>query len=149
MKATALFTALATYVLVVVVESSSLPPQIQSGCMHEGKWYPEGSFQANPCSPCQCQGGRVFCAIVYCFPPPCVDAVRKPDHCCSTCPNGANCRAPDGSVISAGQSVQINADTTCSCPGGGHHMGFMGHSQALCLSKPPANTVTVPADTVS
>ena len=29
-----------------------------------------------------------MCAIVDCFMPPCVDAVRNPDQCCPVCPNG-------------------------------------------------------------
>ncbi|KAL8567581.1 hypothetical protein ACOMHN_054394 [Nucella lapillus] len=137
MKTTALLTALG---LVAIAGCSTLPPvkTVQPGCMYQGTWYPEGSFQPNPCSPCHCQGGRAVCAVVDCFLPPCVDHVYQPDHCCPPCPNGPNCQAPGGQVIKAGETVQINSDTTCTCPSG-HHMGFMGPGQALCrtaLSEP-------------
>ncbi|XP_076454518.1 von Willebrand factor C domain-containing protein 2-like [Babylonia areolata] len=133
MKAAVLFSAICLFF--AVVESSTIPLATKpSGCMYQGKWYPEGEFKPDPCSPCHCFEGRAVCAIVDCFfPAPCVDAVRDPDQCCPVCPNGPNCRAPDGQVITAGQHVQINEDTTCSCPQ--NHGGFGSFNAALCLTK--------------
>ncbi|KAK7112333.1 hypothetical protein V1264_011804 [Littorina saxatilis] len=114
-----------------------------AGCMHDGKWYPEGGSNNNPCMPCHCYQGRMVCAIVDCFFTPCVDSVRDPTKCCPICPNGPNCRAPDGTVIPANGTVRLDADTTCKCDSHGA-LGFMSMNAAVCsktahlLALPPA-----------
>eukprot|EP00916_Digyalum_oweni_P015450 GHVL01025287.1.p1 GENE.GHVL01025287.1~~GHVL01025287.1.p1 ORF type:complete len:145 (+),score=10.02 GHVL01025287.1:84-518(+) len=100
------------------------------GCLWGGKMWPAGQqFKPNPCTFCNCVDGRAACAVADCAPPQCVDYVRDPNQCCPKCPNGSNCRAPDGTIIPAGKNVHINANTVCSCAGSG---GFMMTSDALC-----------------
>ncbi|KAK3088630.1 hypothetical protein FSP39_021499 [Pinctada imbricata] len=107
-------------------------------CEYNGKQYPVGSFQPNPCQPCQCtSSGRAYCAVVDCFFTQCVDYVHDKNQCCPTCPNGRNCRAPDGTVIKYGQSYNPDPNTHCQCN--------QWSPQAECLQKAPP----VRIDTVS
>ncbi|KAK7471543.1 hypothetical protein BaRGS_00035823 [Batillaria attramentaria] len=111
------------------VQSTTTPPA--GGCQYRGNTYPEGSFRPNPCSPCMCRAGEVHCAIVDCFMPPCVDPQQVEGQCCPVCPNGPNCRAPDGTIVKDGETVEISPGTRCHCVshGGG---GFLAHTQAFC-----------------
>ncbi|XP_022325732.2 von Willebrand factor C domain-containing protein 2-like [Crassostrea virginica] len=85
------------------------------GCLYHGQYYPVGSFQASPCEPCQCtSSGQAFCAIVDCFFGGCVDQVHDKNHCCPVCPNGRNCKAPDGTIIKHGDTYSTG-DMTCHC----------------------------------
>merc|ERR1712226_297275 len=74
------------------------------GCTQHGHTYAVGeSFQPSPCEHCFCSpSGQVACAITDCFFTMCVDAVHDPKHCCPTCPNGANCKHTDGTIIKKG-----------------------------------------------
>ncbi|KAK7471528.1 hypothetical protein BaRGS_00035808 [Batillaria attramentaria] len=91
-------------------------PALAAGCEWQGKWYAEGQqFNPDPCTFCNCQNGRAMCAVADCMMPACVDSKRDPTQCCPVCPNGNNCRAPDGTIIPAGQEVQLDAHTTCRC----------------------------------
>merc|ERR1712154_121455 len=113
-----------------IVPATGLPIKPANGCFFEGKWYQEhAQNNTNPCRPCTCYSGQMACAIVDCFFEPCVDAVHDPKHCCPTCPNGRNCRAPDGHIIPAdGTLYKPDRNTQCTCSG---HM--FGSAQAECL----------------
>ncbi|KAK6188595.1 hypothetical protein SNE40_004740 [Patella caerulea] len=99
------------------VTNPILTTAMPKGCMHNGKMYKDGEkTTSNPCSPCFCNSGFMACLAIDCMMPNCVDPVRKPDQCCSTCPNGANCYLPDGSTILKDGDAQKMADgSTCKC----------------------------------
>ncbi|XP_062574847.1 von Willebrand factor C domain-containing protein 2-like [Saccostrea cucullata] len=101
----------------LVGQSQDLPvlATAASGCLYHGKHYPIGPFKPSACEPCHCtSSGQAYCAIVDCFFGGCVDAVHDPDHCCPVCPNGRNCKAPDGTIIKHGETYST-ADMTCHC----------------------------------
>ncbi|XP_076464742.1 von Willebrand factor C domain-containing protein 2-like [Babylonia areolata] len=117
-------------VLVATSSMSAARVAVPTGCTWQGKHYPEGhSFSPDPCTSCQCSGGQAMCAVMDCMMPACVDMVHSPDQCCPTCPNGPNCRAPDGTIIPAGQEVKIDSSTTCRC----EQSHFMMNSDAVCM----------------
>ncbi|XP_048754813.2 brorin-like [Ostrea edulis] len=93
-----------------------------AGCYYQGSYHPVGPFSPSPCEDCHCPtSGKVICAITDCFITPCVDAVHEKDKCCPTCPNGPNCKAPDGHIIKIGETYHMNSYTICHCDG--HHLG--------------------------
>ncbi|XP_061188123.1 von Willebrand factor C domain-containing protein 2-like [Saccostrea echinata] len=106
---------LATAFLVVGSRDFPILATTVPGCLYHGKWYQAGSFQHSPCEPCQCtSSGQAYCAIVDCFFDGCVDAVHDPNKCCPQCPNGRNCKAPDGTIIKHGDTY--NTPTmSCQC----------------------------------
>ncbi|XP_052818418.1 uncharacterized protein LOC128244455 [Mya arenaria] len=68
----------------------------------QGKQYQADDPQCPAFDPCQL--------------PPCWDPVQDPnDPCCKKCPNGKNCRAPDGKIIAQHGSYSINSTHTCNC----------------------------------
>nr|XP_034303064.1 brorin-like [Crassostrea gigas] len=100
-----------------------------SGCLYHGKVYPVGSFDPSPCEICQCSSsGQAYCAIVDCFSVGCADAVHDPNQCCPVCPNGRNCKAPDGTIIKHGDTYST-AYITCLC--------LQFGTLAECAYKPP------------
>lgn len=87
-----------------------------AGCYYQGSYYPVGSFKPTPCEYCQCSiSGQAMCAIADCAPPQCADAVHEKDKCCPTCPNGHNCKAPDGHLLNLGETYYMNSHTKCYC----------------------------------
>ena len=60
----------------------------------------------------------------------------RPSHITSVS-TGNNCRAPDGTIIPAGQTVNISSTTICTCP----NSGFLMSNQAVCAIAPPDVTV--------
>ncbi|XP_052796991.1 von Willebrand factor C domain-containing protein 2-like [Mya arenaria] len=110
----------------------STPPQ---GCQWNGKWYMPGEeMQKNPCEHCTCDPGtaQLICYVIDCAMPPCVDAVQAPDQCCAVCPNGANCRTKNGTVIKAGHAYKPDLFTTCRCPE--NRFGFEA-TTAICYDE--------------
>ncbi|XP_052721316.1 von Willebrand factor C domain-containing protein 2-like [Crassostrea angulata] len=96
---------------------------------YHGNVYPVGSFDPSPCEICQCSScGQAYCAIVDCFSVGCVDAVHEPNQCCPVCPNGRNCKAPDGTIIKHGDTYST-AYMTCHC--------LQFSTLAECAYKPP------------
>ncbi|CAH1264530.1 Hypp3019 [Branchiostoma lanceolatum] len=104
-------------------------PTIPPHCEHDGVIYPVGASapSSDPCAHyCVCEShGHIQCIYsksprtCYVYPSPCVDPadVYDPDRCCptQTCPNGRNCRNPNGgSPIPEGQSVNVNGQQ-CYC----------------------------------
>ncbi|XP_061185808.1 von Willebrand factor C domain-containing protein 2-like [Saccostrea echinata] len=109
---------------ITYVQGELLPLELTTtaGCYYQGSYYPIGSFKPTPCEYCQCTtSGQAMCAIADCFITPCVDAIHEKDKCCPTCPNGHNCKAPDGHIIKAGDTYHMNRYTTCHCDG--HQFG--------------------------
>ncbi|KAK6188596.1 hypothetical protein SNE40_004741 [Patella caerulea] len=109
------------------------------GCLHNGKMYKEGEkVSTDPCSPCFCStDGLMSCMVVDCITPSCVDSIKSPNHCCSTCPNGANCYLPDGSTILKHGASKLMADgTTCKCASM-FGLGFgTGLGKSICAKLP-------------
>ncbi|ESP05448.1 hypothetical protein LOTGIDRAFT_228029 [Lottia gigantea] len=99
-------------------------PMIKETCTRNGKTYKVGEkVRDNPCQPCFCsEGGLMACMVIDCMMPNCADYVRNPDQCCSTCPNGPNCRLPDGTLMSADKPHVMADGSVCQC----HHMIGMG-----------------------
>ncbi|KAK7103216.1 hypothetical protein V1264_018166 [Littorina saxatilis] len=92
------------------------PGEEAGKCLYKGQWYPEGVFVPDACKKCYCGQGEHFCAVLSCDIAQCYDAVTDdPDHCCPFCPNGPNCRAPDGTVVQVGQEHQRSPDELCTC----------------------------------
>ncbi|XP_078594357.1 uncharacterized protein LOC144872167 [Branchiostoma floridae x Branchiostoma japonicum] len=105
---------------------TTLPPR---QCVLNGVEYPIGAIirpPSDPCRVCYCiEPGIIHCrrtTRTTCpaeLPQPCVDFVLgyQPGQCCPsrTCPNGRNCRNPDGgSPIPDGQAVIVNGQL-CYC----------------------------------
>ena len=65
---------------------------IEHGCWNsDGHVYKPGEIVSRmSCTTCRCPegGGRIECSRVTCPEVTCVDPVREPGSCCSTCPNG-------------------------------------------------------------
>ncbi|KAK3088755.1 hypothetical protein FSP39_023368 [Pinctada imbricata] len=120
-------------VLLAVCYARTTPPHFTtSRCLHNGKTYQVGSFQPSPCEHCQCTStGRAFCAIADCFITPCVDSIHDPTKCCPVCPNGPNCRAPDGTIIKKGEKHTTADGSLCQC-----QTSFSFSHEAICLLKP-------------
>ncbi|XP_071101926.1 von Willebrand factor C domain-containing protein 2-like [Haliotis cracherodii] len=94
-------------------------------CEHRGKYYKMGQhFSPTPCERCFCgPSGQAVCAYMDCALALCVDAVKQPDQCCSTCPNGWNCKHGDV-TIKMGDVYHPDPATSCRCNNGPSHMGF-------------------------
>ncbi|XP_056009581.1 von Willebrand factor C domain-containing protein 2-like [Ostrea edulis] len=122
----------------ITVSSQDLLSTSTAGCLYHGKYYPVGSFKPSACQPCQCtSSGQAFCAIVDCFFGGCVDAVHNPDHCCPVCPNGRNCKAPDGTIIKHGDTYST-AEMTCQCSSFGTLATCAHKLQPIQVVDPPA-----------
>nr|XP_022328347.1 von Willebrand factor C domain-containing protein 2-like [Crassostrea virginica] len=97
-------------------------------CLYDGTVYPKGSFKPSLCKECICsENGDVQCTDIECFIYPCVDKVHKPGDCCPMCPNGQNCKAPDGTVIRFGEEYVMSENVVCVCD-----KDQWGELEALC-----------------
>lgn len=115
----------------MMIRSALVPVTHGPACTWNGQQYNNGEkWNPDPCTFCTCEGGRPICAVADCALPSCVDMVHDADQCCPTCPNGPNCRASDGTVIPAGQVVNITDRISCHCPTSGF---FMGPLDAICI----------------
>ncbi|XP_046570223.1 von Willebrand factor C domain-containing protein 2-like isoform X2 [Haliotis rubra] len=94
-------------------------------CERHGKYYKLGEhFKPTPCERCFCgASGRAACVYVDCVLALCVDAVKQPDQCCSTCPNGLNCKHGDV-IIKMGELYHPDKATACQCNFGSPYLGF-------------------------
>merc|ERR1712154_120619 len=113
-------------------------PPVRQTCTWGGHTFQPGeTYSPDPCTNCTCEGhGRPMCAMMACMMPACVDAVHDPTMCCPVCPNGENCRGPNGEVIPAGKDVNVGHGVTCRCADSNH--GFMASgSDAMCTLPGP------------
>ncbi|GFN91942.1 von Willebrand factor c domain-containing protein 2-like protein [Plakobranchus ocellatus] len=87
------------------------------GCVEDGAFHPVGYvFKRSPCMTCTCKPtGKFLCYSIMCGRPRCMDFKKNSSTCCSTCPNGENCRGPDGVAVSVG-SYTFSKAGVCSCP---------------------------------
>lgn len=100
-------------------------------CTYEGIEYPPGSFKTHDCKECVCTDeGEVECTETKCFDYPCVDKVRQPGNCCPMCPNGQNCKAPDGTVVRYEEEYVMSENVVCVCD-----KDQWGELEASCKSK--------------
>ncbi|KAK7110125.1 kielin/chordin-like protein [Littorina saxatilis] len=130
-------------------ECVPIPTTLPPGCRDYGgdiipDLFPGGHWQsADGCRHCQCdQSGQAMCYHQDCVLAMCVDRESVPGQCCDTCPNGFNCRTPQGTVIAMHQSIVENG-MNCSCPifDPGYGMGSPGgggaNPQAVCFPQAP------------
>ncbi|XP_062574781.1 von Willebrand factor C domain-containing protein 2-like [Saccostrea cucullata] len=121
--------------MITYVQGELLPLELTTtaGCYYHGSYYPVGSFNPTPCEYCQCTtSGQAMCAIADCVMTPCVDPIHEKDKCCPTCPNGHNCKAPDGHIIKVGDTYHMDHYTTCHCDS--HQWGS---NLAVCAHRHP------------
>ncbi|ELT94272.1 hypothetical protein CAPTEDRAFT_227923 [Capitella teleta] len=92
---------------VVLFVSATLATQLKEaeeeaapGCDRDGVHYGSGDRVPHPdkCAWCSCRGGHISCVMTQCAFPQCVDSVESENSCCRTCPNGENCRTPEGII---------------------------------------------------
>ncbi|XP_046560513.1 von Willebrand factor C domain-containing protein 2-like [Haliotis rubra] len=97
-------------------------------CERHGKYYKIGEhFKPTPCERCFCgASGRAACVYVDCVLALCVDAVKQPDQCCSTCPNGWNCKHGDV-IIKMGEVYNPDPTTSCRCNNSPFSLGIGIH----------------------
>uniref|UniRef100_A0A8W8MMY7 VWFC domain-containing protein n=1 Tax=Magallana gigas TaxID=29159 RepID=A0A8W8MMY7_MAGGI len=109
--------------LTLFIETGSVPLGFGSqvgtksrNCTYKGIEYPPGSFKTHDCKECVCAGdGEMECTETKCFDYPCVDKVRRPGDCCPMCPNGQNCKAPDGTVVRYEEEYAMSENVVCVC----------------------------------
>ncbi|XP_046560511.1 von Willebrand factor C domain-containing protein 2-like [Haliotis rubra] len=112
--------------LVAVINTSPvILTTTPNACLNNGKYYMVGeSFRPTPCEQCFCAAaGRPACISIDCAVAMCVDAVKSPNQCCSTCPNGLNCKHGDV-IIKMGEVYHPDKATACQCNFGNPYLGF-------------------------
>ncbi|KAK6170575.1 hypothetical protein SNE40_018937 [Patella caerulea] len=119
-------------------------------CNYNGTVYKNKEvFRTNTCHNCQCIANVIVCKRIECVNPLCVDYTVK--DCCWECPNGKNCRAPNGKVIpNDGKFHSINSTTVCECPEIKIELPALSKvylMDAVCKSKEITSTVPPPPTT--
>ncbi|ESO97216.1 hypothetical protein LOTGIDRAFT_174500 [Lottia gigantea] len=109
-------------------------------CTFEGKTYSNNEvIDTDPCRPLQCIEGEVPLLIIECVNAPCADYEVQSGDCCATCPNGPNCRLPDGTLMPGDETRTLVDGRDCFC--------LRSYSFGIRPRNPDAMCINVPIQT--